>query len=313
MENLGKVTAVAFDKTGTLTKGKPLVTDIVTLNGTQDEVLRLACTVERCSEHPLADAIIEKAAGTKIEALPNSGFQALVGQGAKAIVNGKEISVGSPEMFNDRSNLVDGLKEADRLRLEGKTVVFVGTEDHVLGVIGFKDQVRPEAKKMIAELRSMGIIVVMLTGDNEATARSVAKDLGINEVRANLKPEDKIAAIRELKSKYGMVAMIGDGINDAPALAESSVGIAMGVAGTDAAIEAADVALMADDLHKLHYALRIGKKANVISKQNIVFSLVVLAIMIPMALFGVLTIALAIIFHEASELLAVGNGLRTKI
>jgi Cd2+/Zn2+-exporting ATPase len=313
LENLGKVAAVAFDKTGTLTRGKPTVTDIVTLNGTQDEVLRLACTVERCSEHPLANAIVERAAGAEIRALPNSGFQALLGQGAKAIVDGIEIFVGSPEMFDDRANLADGLKEADRLQLEGKSVVFVGTKDNVLGVIALKDEVRPEAKKMIAELHSMGIMVAMLTGDNEATAKAVARDIGIDDVRANLKPEDKIAAIRDLKTKYGIVAMVGDGINDAPALAESSVGIAMGVAGTDAAIEAADVALMADDLHKLHYALSIGKKANVISKQNIAFSMMVLAIMIPSALFGVLTITLAVIFHEASELIAVGNGLRTKV
>ncbi len=312
LENLGKVAAVAFDKTGTLTRGKPFVTDIVTLNGTQDEVLSMACAVEKCSEHPLANAIVERATEAEIETLPNSGFQALVGLGAKATVDGREIFVGSPEMFDGRTNLVDGLKEANRLWLEGKTVVFVGTKDNIMGVIALRDQIRPESKKMVAELHSMGMEVVMLTGDNEVTALSVAKNLGIDNVRANLKPEDKIVAIQELKSKYGTVAMVGDGINDAPALAESSVGIAMGVAGTDAAIEAADVALMADDLHKLHYALRIGKKANVISKQNIVFSLIVLAVLIPSALFGVLTIALAVVFHEASELIAVGNGLRVR-
>jgi Zn2+/Cd2+-exporting ATPase len=313
LENLGKVTTVAFDKTGTLTRGRPVVTDIITLNGTREEVLRLACTVERCSEHPLANAIVERAKEDDIEALPYSGFQALAGQGTKAYVDGVEIFVGSPEMFHDRTNIADGTRETDRLRSEGKTVVFVGTADKILGVVALKDQVRPEAQKMVSLLHSMGIRVAMLTGDNEVTASSVAKDLGIDDVRADLKPEDKIAAIRELKAKYGTVAMVGDGINDAPALAQSDVGIAMGAAGTDAAIEAADVALMADDLHKLHYALRIGKKSNVISKQNIAFSLAVLAIMVPAALFGALTIALAVILHEASELIAVGNGLRTKV
>ena len=313
LENLGKVTAVAFDKTGTLTKGKPLVTNVIPLIGTEGEMLRLACSVEKCSEHPLANAIVERATAVGINAVPISGFQTLVGAGAKAIVEDMEIFVGNPEMFNDRKNLGDGLNETERLRLEGKTVVFVGTKDSIIGVIALKDQVRPEAKEVVKMLHTMGLKVAMLTGDNEITARVVAKELGIDEVRASLKPEDKIAAIRELKSKYGTVAMVGDGINDAPALAESSVGIAMGVAGTDAAIEAADVALMADDLRKLPYALRMGKRANVISKQNIVFSMLVLIILIPSSLLGVLTVALAVLLHESSELIAVGNGLRTKV
>ena len=313
LENLGKVDAVAFDKTGTLTKGKPLVVDILTLNGKEDEVLRLAFSVEKCSEHPLATAIVERAKMANLDAVPISGFQSLVGQGAKGTVDGREIFVGSPGMFEGRTNLVNGLKEAEKLRLDGKTIVFVGTSESILGIIALKDQIRPEAGKVVDELHAMGIKVVMLTGDNEITARSVAKDLGIDEVRADLKPEDKIAAIRELKSKYGMVAMIGDGINDAPALAESSVGIAMGVAGTDAAIDAADVALMADELTKVPYALRMGKKANIISKQNIVFSLIVLAVLIPSALFGILTVASVVFLHESSELIAVGNGLRTRV
>ncbi|MDD3398248.1 MAG: heavy metal translocating P-type ATPase [Candidatus Methanomethylophilaceae archaeon] len=313
LENLGRVTVVAFDKTGTLTKGKPLVTDIVALNGTEEEVLRLACGVEKCSEHPLANAIVERATLAGISTVPVSGFQALVGTGAKATVEGREIFVGSPEMFDGLANISAGLKEAERLRLEGKTVVFVGTKDSILGVIALKDQIRPEAKKVVHELHAMGIKVVMLTGDNEVTAHAVAMELGIDEVHASLKPEDKITAIRELKTKYGTVAMVGDGINDAPALAESSVGIAMGVAGTDAAIEAADVALMADELTKLPYALRIGRKANIISRQNILFSMLVLMVLIPSALLGALTVALAVLLHESSELIAVGNGLRTRI
>jgi Cd2+/Zn2+-exporting ATPase len=232
--------------------------------------------------------------------------------GARAFVDSREIFVGNPEMFKGRMNLADGLKEVEKLRTEGKTVVFVGTADSIMGIIALRDQVRPEARKVVNELHAMGLKVAMLTGDNEVTARTVAKELGIDEVRANLKPEDKIAAIRELKTKYGTVAMVGDGINDAPALAESSVGIAMGVAGTDAAIEAADVALMADELTKLPYALRIGKRANVISRQNIVFSMLVLAVLIPTSLLGILTVAFAVLLHESSELIAVGNGLRVR-
>ena len=311
LESLGKVSVVAFDKTGTLTKGKPIVTDILTLNGNEEYMLRLACGVEKCSEHPLAIAIVEHATAAGIEAVPGSGFQSLVGEGAKATVDGREIFVGSKGMFEHSANLAEGMKEAERLCQNGKTVIFVGTFELIIGVIALKDQVRSEARKVVDELRSMGIEVVMLTGDNEVTAKAVGKELGIDEVQAGLKPEDKIKAVRSLKSKYGAVAMIGDGVNDAPALAESSVGIAMGVAGTDAAIEAADVALMADELTQIPFALRMGKSANHISRQNITFSLIVLAVMIPSALAGFLTVVVAVILHESSELLAVGNGLRT--
>jgi Cd2+/Zn2+-exporting ATPase len=311
LENLGKISVVAFDKTGTLTKGIPGVTDLVTLDGKEEELLRLACSVEKRSEHPLAMAIVEYALAEGIAVVPASGFRSLVGQGAMAVVDGGEIYVGSPEMFELRKNFLTGMNEAKRLYQEGKTVVFVGTSELILGVIALKDQARSEARKAVDELHSMGIKVVILTGDNEATARMVAGDLGIDDVWAGLRPEDKMGLIKELRSRYGTVAMIGDGINDAPALAESSVGIAMGVAGTDAAIEAADVALMADELSQIPYAIRMGKSANRISRQNIVFSLVVLAVMIPSALSGILTVVAAVILHESSELLAVGNGLRT--
>lgn len=313
LETLGKVKAVAFDKTGTLTMGRPQVTDIVALNGNENEILRLASSVENGSEHPLARAIMDKARAAGVDVAPADGFQSLVGHGAKATLDGVEIFVGSSELFQDRKNFIDGTKEMERLRREGKTVDLIGTCESIIGIIAFKDQIRPEAKMIISEIRAMGIEVAMLTGDNEATAFSVARELGIEEVLSGLRPEDKVAAIRGLVSKYGTVAMVGDGINDAPALAESSVGIAMGAAGTDAAIEAADVALMADELTKLPYALRIGRRANVISKQNIVFSLVTLAILIPSSLSGMLTVALAVLLHESSEMIAVGNGLRTRV
>ena len=177
-------------------------------------------------------------------------------------------------------------------------------------MIAIRDEIRAEAKQVIGQLHKMKIKTVMLTGDNAVTARTVAKELGIDEVLADLKPEDKISAIEALEKKYGVVAMVGDGINDAPALARATVSIAMGVAGSDAAIEAADAALMADDLQKVIFAIGLGKRARTISMQNIVFSLLILAVLIPSAVIGIMTVAAAVFFHETSELLAVANGLR---
>jgi len=188
--------------------------------------------------------------------------------------------------------------------------MFIGTEDSIMGLIAIRDEIRPQAKEAINQIHALGIQVAMLTGDNEITARAIAAELGIDDVKADLKPEHKIEAIKELEQKFGACAMVGDGINDAPALARATVGIAMGVAGTDAAIEAGDVALMADDLTKVSYAINLGKKAKRISNQNIVFSLLVLIALIPSALVGLIDVAIAVFFHEASELLAVANGLR---
>jgi Cd2+/Zn2+-exporting ATPase len=310
LENLGKTRAVAFDKTGTLTTGTPTVTDIIPLNGDEYEVLRIASTIERCSDHPIARAIVKRAENAGIRAHVASGECALPGQAAVATINGTAYYVGKPEFFAGVNRDAKIQRHISRLRAEGKTVMFVGTQEKVLGLIAVRDQVRPNAKAMIDQLHAMGIATIMLTGDNQITARAVAADLGIDDIQADLKPEDKTAAIDRLKEKYGAVVMIGDGINDAPALARATVGIAMGTIGTDAAIEAADVALMADDLSKVPEAITFGKNARSISTQNIVFSLVVLAVLIPTALAGILGVTAAVIFHEASELLAVGNGLR---
>ncbi len=310
LENLGKIKAVAFDKTGTLTRGKPIVTDVVPLNGDESQLLAFAYSVERFSEHPLAQAIVEKAKESHVEALEATDFSALVGSGAKAKIAGRTIYVGKPGLFEELGLKVRGIPDAERLRDEGKTVILVGTEESIAGFIAIRDEVRPQAKEVVDQLHRMGVRVVMLTGDNEVTAKAIAKELGIDEVKADLKPEDKIKAVEELEKKYGSVAMVGDGINDAPALARATVGIAMGVAGTDAAIEAADIALMADDLTKVVYAINLGKRARRISLQNIVFSLLILAVLIPSALIGIMTVAIAVVAHEGSELLAVANGLR---
>lgn len=312
LENLGKIEAIAFDKTGTLTRGEPVVTDVVAFAGTEDDVLRQAASVEQYSEHHLGEAIMNAAADRGLEQTEVSEFSSITGYGAQAQFMEETVYVGKPGLF-DRFNLdVEGIPEAEELQNEGKTVVLVGTPDRIVGIIALRDEPRPEAKNVIDNLHEMGVDVLMLTGDNEETAQAIASELGIDDVRADLKPEEKVEAVKELTTKYEAVAMIGDGINDAPALAQATVGIAMGTAGTDTAIEAADIALMADDITKVPYALSLGQRAQRISRENIVFSLLVLAALIPGALLGVIGIAVAVVAHEGSELLAIGNGLRVR-
>lgn len=310
LENLGKIKAVAFDKTGTLTVGKPVVTDVVALEGDESNVLAWAYSVERFSEHPLAQAIVERAKEFDLEPLEATDFGALIGSGAKAKIGDKTIYVGKAELFEELGLNIRAIPDIERFRARGKTVILVGTEKNIAGLIAIRDEARPQAKEVIAQLRRIGVKVVVLTGDNEMTAKAIARELSIDEVRADLKPEDKIRAIEELEKAYGAVAMVGDGINDAPALARATVGIAMGTAGTDAAIEAADTALIADDLTKVVYAINLGKRARRISLQNVIFSLLILAVLIPSALIGIMTVAIAVVAHEGSELLAVANGLR---
>jgi Cd2+/Zn2+-exporting ATPase len=310
LENLGKIQAVAFDKTGTLTVGKPVVTDVLALDGNADGLLALAAGVENLSEHPLAHAVVSEAEKRGIALPPASDFESITGHGARAVVSGREIMVGSHEMFDSADGNLPA-DEIEKLRGQGKTVILVGNRGSILGAIAIRDQIRPRAGAVVRDLHRMGIKVIMLTGDNRRTAEALAAELQIDDVRAGLKPEDKIRIVEELEGKFRAVAMVGDGINDAPALARASVGVAMGAAGTDAAIEAADAALMGDDLSKVVYALNLGKLARRVSLQNIVFSLVVLGILIPSALIGIMTVTVAVFAHEASELLAVANGLRT--
>lgn len=311
LENLGKIKAIAFDKTGTLTKGKPIVTEIVPLKDKEKTVLELAYSVERFSEHPLAQAIVQKAKESNVKYFEATDFQALVGSGAKAKLHDQVVYVGRAEFFKEHlGHPVETIPDVERLRNEGNTVILVGTEKNIAGLIAVRDEIRKEAASVIDQLQRMRMEIIMLTGDNEKTARAIAKTLGIQEIEADLKPVDKIRAIEDIQRKYGPVAMIGDGVDDAPALAKATVGIAMGTAGTDAAIEAADVALMADDLEKVIFAIELGKKARKVSRQNIVFSLMLLAVLIPSALAGIMTVAVAVFIHETSEILAVVNGLR---
>ncbi len=310
LENLGRIRVVAFDKTGTLTRGEPEVIEVIALREDEREVLCLASSIERYSEHPLARAIVRKAEEAGITGLEVQEFSTIAGYGAMARVGDRMVYVGKPGLLRKAGLEVEERILSENLEGGGQTLVLVGTEAGLAGIIAVRDTIRPQAQEAIRELHRMGIRVVMLTGDRQATARAIAAELGIDEWIADLKPEDKANAVRELEGRYGPVAMVGDGINDAPALAQATVGIAMGAIGVDAAIEAADVALMGDDLRQVAFAIRLGRKARRIIAQNIAFSLLILAILIPLALAGRISVAMAVLVHEISELLTVANGLR---
>ena len=313
LETAGAVTIVAFDKTGTLTKGKPVVTDIVSLNGLgETEVLRMAASVEHGSEHPLARAIIAKAVERNIESPASSGFQALVGRGASAVVEGRTIYLGNERLYRELGIYTAESEEIlKRFEKEGKTSVLIATETEVFGVIAIADEVRAEARDAIASLKKAGIRkIVMLTGDNEGTARAVAQKLGVDEFYAGLLPDDKVRVVRELEEKGERVAFVGDGVNDAPALAAATIGLAMGAAGTDVALETADIALMADDLSRLPFALQIAHKTLWIIKQNIWFSIGIKAVFLILAVVGWATLWMAVASDMGASLLVIVNGLR---
>jgi len=310
LEELGRVQVVAFDKTGTLTMGEPVVTDVVALDGDEGRVLAIAAALEGLSEHPLGEAIVRRAREDGV-ALPEvTDFRSITGAGVSGTINGTSAYVGSPRLCEELGVAEATSSEAQRLQAQGRTVVCVTTDEAPLGLIALADQLRPEAKHAIDDLHAMGIRVIMLTGDNYETAQTIAREAGIDDVHAELTPEEKIAAVIELQNNHEAVAVVGDGINDAPALAQASVGIAMGTGGTDAAIEAADTALVGDDLTLVPFAIRLGRKSVAVGTQNIVFSLLVLAAMIPSAVLGLISVGVAVLLHEASELIAVFNGTR---
>ncbi len=310
LEHLGAVQTIAFDKTGTLTHGKPRVTDLFAPDGDESRLLSVAAALERRSEHPLARAIVRAAGDRGVEPVEAVGFKALTGAGIRAELSGSMWHAGSPALFKENGHDLRPLEDRIRaLQEDGKTVVLVGDEQKVAGLLALQDTIRPSAQSLVETLHAMGVRTVMLTGDNRRTAERVARSLGIDDVRAELKPDQKVASVHELAAS-GSILMVGDGVNDAPALASATCGVAMGAAGTDAAIEAADIALMADDLGKLEEALHLGRKARRVSRQNVIFSLLVLAVLIPLGLAGMASVVLIVLAHEASELLAVANGLR---
>jgi Cd2+/Zn2+-exporting ATPase len=321
LEAMGEVDAVAVDKTGTLTTGDLGVTDVVPLNGNDEAgVLRCARGLEARSEHPIAAAIVGHASAEGVADGDRevADFESLTGQGVRAELGGATHYAGKPALFEDlgfdlghvhfttdagelpadardqcaRAGCLDLVEDTiPRLQSEGKTVILVGTDEEVEGLIAVSDTIRPNAARTVAALREQGLTTVMLTGDNEGTARAVAEEVGVDDFRAGLLPADKVSAVESLQAEYGEVAMVGDGINDAPALATADVGVAMGAAGSDTAIETADVALLGDDLSRLPYLSKLASRANGVIRQNIWGSLgvkAVLALGIPFGLVGVI-------------------------
>jgi Cd2+/Zn2+-exporting ATPase len=314
LENLGRIRAVAFDKTGTLTSGRPEITDVVPLDGANtEELLRVAASAERRSAHPLALAVLDLAAQRGIEPSPADQVTAVAGIGLRASVNGQSVEIGNLSLFAEGPGQIppELVRQSERLEQEGKSVILVRRNGAFLGLLGAADQPRPSAAAALAALKAQGVeALVMLTGDNDRVAAAIAGRVGLSEYRASLLPEDKVAALDQLAAQYGGVAMVGDGINDAPALAHSTVGIAMGAGGSQLALETADVALMADDLSKLPFALSLSRQARRIIRQNLAISVGVIALLVPAALFGLAGIGPAILLHEGSTLLVVANALR---
>ena len=314
LEELARVKVLALDKTGTLTYGEPEVTRVHIVQAmSESDFLALAAGLERASQHPLARAVIKYAGDHAIPPAAVDEFQSLTGAGVTAVWNGRRLYLGSPELFSGRLRLsLDSLMpDITRLQEEGHTVVLIGTDESVWGWIAVRDRIRENARQSLAAMHELGIQrIVMLTGDNERTARAVASQLGIDEVHANLKPEDKLRVVRELRASSGHLAMVGDGVNDAPALAEASVGIAMGAAGTDVALETADVALMGDNLERLVYARQLAARTQRVVRQNLVLSVLVISVLVVGAVAGMFSLTAAVIGHEVSEFIVIGSGLR---
>ncbi|MDY7024285.1 MAG: heavy metal translocating P-type ATPase, partial [Cyanobacteriota bacterium] len=314
LEKIGTIQAVAFDKTGTLTTGKLQVVEIIpTAGNSSEKVLQLAAALEAVSEHPIGEAIASAASEKNLPLLTAEKVQAQVGLGIRGTVENQNIVVGktgfvTTETVQEEATLQT---ETSRLEHEGKTVIWVAQGQKIIGLIAVADTLRPEAKTVIQQLKNMGIKqIVMLTGDNQQTAESTAQALGITQVYANLLPEDKLTIIRQLQQQYQTVAMIGDGINDAPALALATVGIAMGGAGNDVALETADIVLMADRLDKLPDALKLGYRSNRIIRQNIIFALSFIVLLLAANFIGKINLPLGVIGHEGSTVLVTLSGLR---
>jgi Zn2+/Cd2+-exporting ATPase len=313
LEALAAVRCVAFDKTGTLTKGRLKVTDLVPLNGANAaEILSLAAAIETRSEHPIGRAIVERALDEGLQWTAADRVEALPGRGAQGMVGGDLAVVGSQRLFEERHLGAPAIDRAlEALAQRGRSTVLVARQGVVTGIIGVSDELREAAPETVAMLRAYGVEhVALLTGDNEAAARALAEAVGIDEIRAGLLPEQKLSAVAELRGKYGALAMVGDGVNDAPALAAADVGIAMGVAGTDAALETADVALMADELAKIPYALRLSRATARNIRMNIVFSLALKAVFLVMALAGAATLWMAVVADMGASLIVIANALR---
>lgn len=312
LEQLGSLKTIAFDKTGTLTTGQPVVVDVVPLAAISGkELLRIAASVEQRSQHPLARAVVERAFTEQIALSPVSDVASLTARGIHATLDGVLIQIGSMRLWED-TEVPDAVRAAvEKLSAQGHGSMIVRAGTSWLGVIGLADQPRAGVSDVLASLHRLGLRpLVMLTGDSSAVGQQIGQQVGIDVVRAELLPEDKVAAIQELLRTYGPVAMVGDGVNDAPALAIASVGIAMGGAGTAVALETADVALMADDLTRLPFAVALSRKGRTVIRQNLVISLAVIALLILATISGIAGIGWAIVIHEGSTLVVLANALR---
>ncbi|SCY69850.1 heavy metal translocating P-type ATPase [Lysinibacillus fusiformis] len=310
LEHLSVLGALAVDKTGTLTQGKPVVTDFIVRDGFEPQMaLAILAGIETQSNHPLAQAITSYAKAEGVTALPQATIEDIPGWGMKGKVHNKEYQVGKPEFVNAQhaNDFANGA--AGKLAAQGKTVIFIRDQNGIVALTALKDTVRNEAKKAVSLLKELGIQVVMLTGDNEKTAKVIAKEAGVTEYVAECLPETKVTEMKRLLSQHHFVGMVGDGINDAPALATATTGIAMGE-GTDVALETADVVLMKNDLSKIAYAVRLSRKMQRIVKQNIIFSIGVIIFLIASNFLQVVDLPLGVIGHEGSTILVILNGLR---
>ncbi|HRT64794.1 MAG TPA: heavy metal translocating P-type ATPase [Candidatus Hydrogenedentes bacterium] len=313
LEAPARLRVIAFDKTGTLTRGQPEVQRIIPLNDhSEDELLQRAASLETLSDHPLARAIVRKAMERNLKPLTVDGFQSIKGKGAEGYIEGRLFWLGSHRMLHEKGAESPEMHEkALTLEDAGHSVVIVGNDHHVCGMLSVGDALRPESLAALRDLKAAGIErTIMLTGDNEGTARAVADACGVDEFRAELLPEDKVQAVESLTRQYGRVAMVGDGVNDAPAMAAANLAIAMGAAGTDAAIETADIALMSDDLSKIPWLVRHSRRTLAVIQQNIVFALGLKLLFIVLALSGLATLWMAIAADMGASLLVIFNGLR---
>jgi Cd2+/Zn2+-exporting ATPase len=313
LEQIGRIRAIAFDKTGTLTTGNLQVVDAIATQPNSDQLWQVAAALESLSEHPIGDAIVQAARQQNLTWTTASNAQAQAGLGITADLEGQPAVVGKPAIVETQVKDIseDLIRQSQQWESEGKTVVWVAQSGQILGLIAVADIVRPAAAQAVAHLKQLGVEqVVMLTGDNPRTAHSIGQQVGVDQVYAELLPEDKVEVIRQLQQQYQTVAMVGDGINDAPALAQATVGIAMGAAGSDVALETADIVLMADRLERLEQAIRLGRRAQRVVKQNIVFALSFVVILLVLNFAGNMTLPFGVLGHEGSTVMVTLSGLR---
>jgi Cd2+/Zn2+-exporting ATPase len=313
IEGLATVDTLAFDKTGTLTAGAPVLVETLSLNGIgEGELLALAAGAERFSEHPVGRAVVSCAQTSGLRVPDPEAFEVLPGLGVRAAVAGHDVVLGRPGLFRDDGLAIDpdAKTEATRLAAGGRTVVLVGVDGAVAGLLVLEDALRPAAQPLTAKLKALGMRVVLVTGDNRATAERIAGTLGIDEVHAEVLPSEKVEVVKRLQAQGRRVAFVGDGVNDGPALATADVGVAMGLGGTDVAIETAEIALLSDDLLQLPHLIELSQKALHAIKQNLVFSLAVLGIAVGLAIPGILHPVTGALLHELSSLPVIANSAR---